>query len=131
MTHLLDTDTCIGVLRQQPGLVPRLSRLSPAEVAVSMVTVYELFCGIQKTREPATERLKVARLLAVVNELPFDRASAEMAARIRMELEREGKPIGSYDLLIAGQALAHGLILVTGNVTEFQRVAGLKLESWP
>lgn len=95
-----------------------------------MVTVYELFCGIEKTREPATERLKVTRLLAVVNELPFDRDSAEIAARIRMELERAGRPIGPYDLLIAGQALSHGLILVTNNVTEFQRVAGLKLESW-
>ncbi len=130
MTHLLDTDTCIGVLRQQSGFVQRLRRLSPADVAVSMVTVYELFCGVEKTREPATERLKLSRFLAVVNELPFDRASAEMAARIRMALEREGRPIGPYDLLIAGQALSHGLILVTNNVTEFQRVAGLTLESW-
>lgn len=130
MTHLLDTDTCIGVLRQQAGFVERLRRLAPTEVAVSMVTVYELFCGIEKTREPATERLKVARLLAVVNELPFDRTSAEVAARIRMELERAGRPIGPYDLLIAGQALSHGLILVTNNVTEFQRVAGLRLEAW-
>ncbi len=130
MTHLLDTDTCIGILRQQSGFVERLSRLSPVDVAVSMVTVYELFSGIEKTREPATERLKVARFLAVVNELPFDRASAEIAARIRMELERAGRPIGPYDLLIAGQALSHGLILVTNNVTEFQRVAGLTLESW-
>ena len=130
MTHLLDTDICIGVLRQQSGFVQRLSQLSPVDVAVSMVTVYELFCGIEKTREPATERLKVARLLTVVNELPFDRASTEIAARIRMELERAGRPIGPYDLLIAGQALSHGLILVTNNVTEFQRVAGLKLESW-
>ena len=130
MTHLLDTDTCIGILRQQSGFVQRLQQLSPTDVAVSMVTVYELFCGIEKTREPTTERLKVARFLAVVNELPFDRASAEIAAQIRMDLERQGRPIGPYDLLIAGQALSHDLILVTNNVGEFQRVAGLTIESW-
>jgi tRNA(fMet)-specific endonuclease VapC len=54
-----------------------------------------------------------------------------MAARIRVDLEKQGQPIGPYDLLIGGQALANGLVLVTSNVQEFKRVGGLKLESWP
>lgn len=131
MTHLLDTDTCIGVLRQRPGMVQRLSRLAPADCAVSMVTVYELFCGVEKARDPAKERQKVERFVSTIVELPLDRAAAEKAAQVRADLERQGQSIGPYDLLIAGQALASGLTLVTNNTQEFQRVSGLKLESWP
>lgn len=131
MNRLLDTDTCIGVLRQRPGMVQRLSQLPPADVAVSMVTVYELFCGVEKAQDPARERQKVERFLSVIAELPLDRMSAQSAARIRAHLERQGKPIGPYDLLIAGQALATGFTLVTNNTSEFQRVPGLKFESWP
>ena len=131
MTHLLDTDTCIGVLRQRPGMVQRLSLMAPTDCAVSMVTVFELFCGLAKARDPVRERRKVEQFISVIIELPLDRAGAEAAANIRAELERQGTPIGPYDLLIAGQAAASGLTLVTNNVREFQRVSGLKLESWP
>lgn len=131
MTHLLDTDTCIGVLRQRPGMVERLRQVAPTDCAVSMVTVYELYCGLARALDPAQERQKVERFISAVIELPLDRAGAETAARIRSELERQGKPIGPYDLLIAGQAVADGLTLVTNNVREFHRVSGLKLESWP
>lgn len=131
MTHLLDTDTCIGVLRQRPGMVQRLSQVAPTDCAVSMVTVHELFCGLARALDPAKEQQKVGRFVSAIIELPLDRAGAEAAANIRAELERQGTPIGPYDLLIAGQAVAAGLTLVTNNVREFQRVSGLKLESWP
>jgi len=130
MTHLLDTDTCIGVLRQTPGMVQRLSQVAPTDCAVSMVTVYELFCGLARARDPAGERRKVERFVSAIIELPLERAGAEAAANVRAELERQGMVIGPYDLLIAGQAVAEGLTLVTSNVREFQRVSGLKLESW-
>jgi tRNA(fMet)-specific endonuclease VapC len=131
MTRLLDTDTCIGVLRQRPGMVERLGQLAPTDCAVSMVTIYELFCGVEGSRDPAKEPQKVERFISAIIELPLDRAAAETAARIRADLERRGQPIGPYDLLIAGQALASGLTLVTNNRQEFRRVGGLKLESWP
>jgi tRNA(fMet)-specific endonuclease VapC len=131
MLYLLDTDTCIGVLRQRPGMVQRLSQVAPTDCAVSMVTVYELFCGLAKARDPAAERQKVERFISAVIELPLDRPSAEAAANVRAELERQGNVIGPYDLLIAGQALAGRLTLVTNNTREFQRVSGLKLQSWP
>ena len=130
MTHLLDTDICIGVLRNRPGVTRRLSKLSPADCAVSMVTVYELLSGVRKAKEPEKEREKVERFVGAIIELPFDRAAAEVAARIRADLEQQGTPIGPYDLLIAGQALANNLTLVSNNVQEFQRVSGLRLESW-
>lgn len=112
-------------------MVQQLSRFAPTDCAVSMVTVYELFCGVEKAQDPAKERQKVERFVSVIIELPLDRAAAESAARIRASLERQGQSIGPYDLLIAGQAIAGGLTLVTGNRQEFQRVNGLKLESWP
>ena len=112
-------------------MVQRLSQIAPTDCAVSMVTVYELFCGLAKAQDPAKERQKVERFVSAIIELPLDRAAAETAAQIRADLERQGQTIGPYDLLIAGQALASSLTLVTNNVQEFQRVAGLKLESWP
>lgn len=131
MTHLLDTDTCIGVLRQKSGFVQRLSALSPNEIAISTITAYELFCGVEKARDPSAERAKVERFISAVVELQLDRLSIQKAAELRADLERQGTPIGPYDLLIAGQALAHGLILVTNNVREFQRAKGLVVVSWP
>src|SRR5580658_1946275 len=104
MRHLLDTDTCIGVLRQRPGMVQRLSQIAPTDCAVSMVTVYELFCGLARALNPANERQKVERFISAIIELPLDRAGAEAAAKVRAELERQGNLIGPYDLLIAGQA---------------------------
>ena len=80
---------------------------------------------------PPGERQKVERFLSVIAELPFDRAAAETAARIRVDLERKGTPIGPYDLLIAGHALVNNLTVVTNNLGEFQRVNGLKVEAWP
>jgi tRNA(fMet)-specific endonuclease VapC len=96
-----------------------------------MITVYELFCGLAKAQNPAREREKVERFIAAIIVLPWDRGGAEAAARVRADLERQGCLIGPYDLLIAGEALAGALTLVTNNSREFRRVSGLKLESWP
>jgi tRNA(fMet)-specific endonuclease VapC len=94
------------------------------------VTVFELFCGVRRAQSPDGERQKVEHFLAAVPQLPFDILAARIASEIRMELAAKGTPIGPYDLLIAGEALASGLILVTGNEAEFSRVQGLRLESW-
>jgi tRNA(fMet)-specific endonuclease VapC len=130
MTYLLDTDTCISILRQQSGIIQRLTQLAPTECAGSMITIYELFCGVAKAQNPAQERNKVERFASSIIELPLDRAAAEVAANIRAALEKKGPLIGPYDPLIAGQVLTSGLVLVTGNRQEFQRVNGLKLETW-
>jgi tRNA(fMet)-specific endonuclease VapC len=75
-----------------------------------------------------TERLSV--VMAKLDGLPFDDRDAETAGAIRAELERDGKPIGAYDTLMAGQAFRRGMTLVTANVAEFDRVAGLRWENW-
>jgi len=95
-----------------------------------MVRVFELWCGVEKALQAAIERAKVNRFISTIVELPMDRAAAEAAAKVRADLEKTGNLIGPYDLLIAGQALAGGLILVTNNTREFQRVNGLLVENW-
>jgi tRNA(fMet)-specific endonuclease VapC len=130
ITHLLDTDTCIAVLRQRERAVTRISELPSQSCAVSSITVFELLSGVRKARNPDREKTKMETLLAMVATLAFDETTAHASAQIRMDLESKGTPIGAYDLLIAGQAIAAGLILVTGNNAEFRRVPGLRIESW-
>jgi len=128
--YLLDTDTCISILRGVETTIARLRMESPDDCRISVVTTYELYAGAGKSRAPAEERAKLERFFAVVVPLPFDQSSALAAGNIRAELETAGTPIGPYDLLIAGHAQAAGLILVTGNTREFQRVKGLVIETW-
>lgn len=130
--RVLDTNTISYFFRGDPQVVPRLLALSPAEIAVPTVVVYELRYGLLRLpREAGQRRLQaLEQLLRPVRLLPFDPASAEIAAEVRVELERRGTPIGAHDLLIAATALSHTATLVTRNVREFSRIDGLKLENW-
>ena len=130
MKVLLDTNVCIAVMRGQDSAVSKLATHAPGDCAVSSVTAYELFTGIEKCREPERERAKVTRLLSALQVLPFDEASARRAASVRAALEAAGQTCGPYDLLLAGHALALGLTLITNNVREFSRVSGLVIENW-
>ena len=127
---MLDTNTCIAVMRGHPGAVARLKSLAPGDCAVSVVTVYELFTGVAKCREPDRERAKVNRLFSGLRILSFSSAAARQAAVVRADLERTGKGIGPYDLLLAGHALSLSLRLATNNTGEFNRVPGLQGEDW-
>ena len=107
-----------------------MAAVPPGDCAISAITGYELYTGVEKCSDPAKERAKVDLLLKAVQHLPFDFGAAEQAARIRALLESQGQPIGPYDVLLAGQALDGSLILVTDNTREFSRVPGLTLENW-
>lgn len=108
----------------------RLSQVSPDDCAISMVSVYELLVGVGKSEMPAENTIKLQRFLDELHVLPFDFASAQRAAEVRVTLGNEGLVIGPYDLQIAGQALAFGLVCVTCNTREFGRVEGLCCEDW-
>lgn len=107
-----------------------MAAVPPGDCAISAITGYELYTGVEKCADPAKERAKVELLMKTVQHLPFDFGAAEEAARIRALLESQGQPIGPYDVLLAGQALDSSLILVTDNTREFSRVPGLTLENW-
>ena len=130
MRFLLDTDTCIDLLRGHPRTVRQAERVAPDDCAVSLVTVYELMTGAGKCRSPETERRKIAAFLDLLHPLPFDRQAAERTAAIRVGLEQAGVMIGPYDVMLAGQALAANIALVTSNAAEFSRVPGLNIVSW-
>jgi tRNA(fMet)-specific endonuclease VapC len=130
MRYLLDTNACIRLMRGDENVRRHLCSKTPDDCAISMVTVFELFSGVEKCLEPGKEAVKVKRLLDAIHLLPFDWDSALQTAKVRGHLEKIGKIIGPYDLQLAGQCLALGLILVTHNSREFSRVPGLTLEDW-
>ena len=107
-----------------------MARYHPDDLGVSVVTLYELLTGVARCRQPAIENQKVAAFLEPLHRLPFDAVSAQHAAKIRWDLEKRGEMIGPYDVLLAGQAIALGVTLVSRNLREFQRVAALPVESW-
>ena len=132
MTHLLDTDTCIHLLRGHPATVSRAQGHSPADLAVSAITHYELLYGVERC-PPAwrkKEGSKVRLLLEQMQTLPFTGETAAHASSLRAALESAGRSIGPMDLLIAATALEYGLPVVTHNLREFQRVPGLQSQTW-
>ena len=130
MRYLLDTNTCIAAMRHHTLVLQRMAALAPADCAISSITSYELFTGVEKCVNPAKELAKVNLLLATVSELVFDGEAAREAGRIRALLEFQGSMIGAYDVLLAGHARSASLTLVTANTAEFCRVPGMKLEDW-
>lgn len=134
MDYLLDTNACIALNKGEPASVrARLNRAvhAGAQVWVPTVVLYELWYGVAKSARPKENAEDLATFLAgPVRVLGFGEEDAREAGEVRMSLERIGKPIGAYDVLIAGQALSRKLILVTANTREFGRVKGLRWEDW-
>lgn len=129
MRYLLDTNAVIGLLNDTASmLAKRARRESPGDIGVSTIVVHELFYGAFKSRRAAQNVALVDSLQFAV--LEFDREDARQAGEVRALLSSKGTPIGPYDVLIAGQAKARDLVLVTHNMEEFGRVSGLRIEDW-
>ena len=128
---LLDTDICSFLMkRTHPALIERVRAFEPRELRTSTVTVYELEFGARRSGRYETLSRIIQAFLDNVEVLPFDGAAAREAGAVRAELTDAGNVIGAYDLQIAGHARALGAVLVTNNVREFERVAGLRIENW-
>jgi len=134
MNYMLDTNACIALINGKPALVrARFQKVTAAsaKVFVSSVVAFELWYGVSKSssEEFNTKRLRIFFAGPIIV-LPFEEEDAKIAGFVRAELEVSGKPIGAYDLLIAGQALQRQLTVVTANVSEFSRVRGLAWQDW-
>jgi tRNA(fMet)-specific endonuclease VapC len=134
MSYLLDTNTIVALLRNNPAGVRERYREAQAAgdyLALSSVVLFELWYGVAKSSQVQenTERLRVL-LSGDVDLLDFDDEDARAAGQVRATLEKAGTPIGAYDLLIAGQALRRKLTVVTSKTSEFSRVAGLSWQDW-
>lgn len=133
MTLALDTNVFVDLIRgRRPVIRQRRDRaILAGEILVTSLIVYhELQFGVALSRDPVAEGLNVAEVLDEVLVEPLDETDVLAAAGIRARLRPHGGPIGPYDVLIAGQALARGWTLVTSNLAEFSRVEGLDLQDW-
>ena len=130
LRYLLDTNFCIRVLRDRPASLRRRFNSEADGLCISTIVLTELLHGAAKSARPDENRREVDRFAARLEVLPFDADAAGHAAEIRADLERRGQAIGGYDLLIAGHARSRGLVVVMGNLGEFNRVDGLRCEDW-
>ena len=129
--YLLDTNICIYFMKNMyPELTEKLLTTDPASLLISSVTVYELEYGAEKSNRGEKSRQRLALFLAPFKILPFTADDAVTAGKIRACLEKQGKPIGPYDIQIAAQAFTRDITLVTHNTSEFSRVPNLKVEDW-
>lgn len=131
MKYLLDTCTVSDFVKGHPAVMARLKSTSPNQIVVSTLTRMEIDYGLAIHPERARKLAPVLEgFFSVVTTVPFDEADAHAAAAIRAALKSKGQPIGAYDALIAGTGVARGLIVVTSNVGEFNRISGLQIENW-
>lgn len=128
--YILDTNTLIYYFKGQGKVAQNLANVSPQEIGISTIVLFELQVGIAKSTSPAKRTQQLQQLLSRVNLFLFDKDAAMAAATIRAQLEQKGTPIGSMDVLIAGTAVALQATLITHNVKEFSRISGLAIADW-
>jgi len=131
MKVLLDTNICIYMIKNNPPEVrTHFERFSPGEVGISSITVAELRYGVEKSAAREKNASALEAFLLPLEILSFDLHDALAYGNIRADLERQGIPIGSMDMLIAAQSVARDLTLITNNMKEFQRIPSLRCENW-
>ena len=133
-TYLLDTNACIALINGTEANVRRRFQRAVAGksmILLSSIVAFELWYGVAKSpRKPSNTQRLDAFLSGPLDWTLFDEDDAQAAGTVRAELEAVGKPVGAYDVLLAGQARRRGATLVTSNAREFARVRGLKWEDW-
>lgn len=128
---MLDTNVCVHVIRDRPPNLRQRFNETADELCISAITLAELLHGAEKSARPAQNRAAVEQFAAQLEVLPFAEAAAAQYGQLRAELEGDGQPAGAYDMLIGAHARSLGLVLVTNNRREFDRIHGLRVESWP
>jgi len=134
VNYLLDTNACIALINGRPVSVrARLQKALAAgsDILVSSVVAFELWHGVAKSSRSEFNAKRLQAFFAgPITPIAFEDQDAQATGAIRAELEKTGKPIGAYDVLIASQALRHGFTLVTANHSEFARIKGLMCRNW-
>lgn len=130
MKYMLDTNICTYAQKRNPNVLSKLQNEWEQGIAISSISLSEIEFGIYASNNPDKHQIKLLQILSIVDVLPFDTGAAEEYGKIRAYLQRTGQLIGPLDMLIAGHAKSEGLILVTHNTKEFERVQGLEIEDW-
>jgi tRNA(fMet)-specific endonuclease VapC len=126
LAFMLDTNLCVRVLRDRPPELRDRFNAEAERLCISTIVLTELLHGAARSARPDHNRREVDRFAGRLDVLDFDSTAAD----IRATLERAGRQIGGYDLLIAGHARSRGLTVVTANIREFERVEGLRSIDW-
>jgi tRNA(fMet)-specific endonuclease VapC len=130
LKYMLDTNICIFTIKNKPLEVREAFSRHHGQLCISTVTLMELIYGAEKSSAPEKNLSVIEGLAARLDVLAYDNGAAAHSGQLRAELAKSGNPIGPYDTMIAGHARSQGLILVTNNGREFNRVSGLRVEDW-
>jgi tRNA(fMet)-specific endonuclease VapC len=130
LKYMLDTNIVIYTMKNQPkGIKETFNRLE-GQLCISSVVLMELYFGAEKSINPEANTRIIDLFTTRLGVLDYDSQAAQHTGQIRAELSKKGTPIGPYDQMIAGHARSIGLIIVSNNIREFERVSGLRLENW-
>ncbi|MBU2841506.1 type II toxin-antitoxin system tRNA(fMet)-specific endonuclease VapC [Acidithiobacillus thiooxidans] len=127
---LLDTNICIFTIKRKPPEIQMQFHQHQGQMAISTVTLMELIYGAEKSQSPERNLSEIEGFAARLEVLEYGMEAARHTGQLRAELARIGQPIGPYDQMIAGHARSTGLIVVTNNLREFERVPGLRVVDW-
>jgi len=130
LKYMLDTNIIIYIMKNRPKQVKKRFKQHKGQMCIASVTLGELVFGAEHSQQVERNLADIEAMIARLDVLPFDNKAAYHFGQIRAALYSIGKPIGPYDMMIAGQARASGLILVTNNVKEFNRIERLRIENW-
>jgi len=130
MRYMLDTNTCIYLMKNTPSAVENYKAKKHLGISISTIISAELYFGVYNSANIEKNGASLANFLIGFKTLEFDDSAAMQYGIIRAMLQKQGNVIGSLDMLIAAHAKAKRLTLVTNNIREFERVNGLKLDSW-
>ena len=131
MKFMLDTNTCIYIIkRKPPHVIERFRRTEISQIGISSITLSELLYGASKSAKPEQNRIALTQFIAPMEILSYDDEAAQYYGDLRTHLEKQGAPIGSLDMLIAAHALSIACTLITNNEKEFIRIPNLKIDNW-
>ena len=130
LKYMLDTNVVIYTMKNRPLTVKQHFQKHHGQMAISSVTLGELVFGAEHSQQVERNLADIESMVARLDMLHFDESAAYHFGQIRAALYSLGKPIGPYDMMIAGHARSRGLKLVTNNVQEFERIEGLQIENW-
>lgn len=128
--YMLDTNILIYTIKNKPSIVKQTFVQHIGQTCISSVALMELIYGAEKSAQAERNLRDIEGLVARLDVLPYADSAAAHSGQIRADLKQKGTPIGPYDVMIAGHARSEGLILVSNNLKEFERVDGLRVENW-
>jgi len=130
LKYMLDTNIVIYTIKNRPSQVRETFKKHEGQMCLSSVSLGELIFGAERSSQTERNLADINGLIARMEVASFDEHASEHFGQLRAELYKSGQPIGPYDMMIAGHARSMGLILVTNNAKEFERVPGLRVENW-